>query len=76
MLVSVSGQRREEVLVDPKEVDLAQYPVVGIVFQEGDTEKLHRALSLETKYMCISPLTEGRIIAAKMIFAAANLSFL
>ena len=48
MQVSVSGQSPEEVPVDPKEVDLAPHPVVGLVLQKGDTEKIPQALGFES----------------------------
>ena len=48
MQVSVSEQLPEEVPVDPKEVDLAPHPVVGLVLQIGDTEKIPQALGFES----------------------------
>ena len=47
MQVSVSRQLPEEVPWTHKEVDFALHPVVGLVLQEGDTEKFPQALGFE-----------------------------
>ena len=48
MQVSISLQLPEEVPVDPKEVDLAPHPVIGLVLQVEDTEKYLHALAFES----------------------------